>query len=448
MSETAELRANASIRPLLQAYEVNLAYINAGRGRESPFPVHIEQGGSRSGKTYKILQFLGPILFFSGRKGRNGSPFRVDIARKYSTLLDDAVNDFIEIMKAAGIWHPKEKAADGHQRWNPTRRIYNLDNIVWHFYGITNEADARGPKRDILFINEGTELGGNVFKQLRRRIREFIVIDYNPSSKFWVHDLYIDDDEVHELNPFDYNPDEVDPDEVPDEDVPMSYSMLITTYKDNDHLDDVTIRALLEDNKDPYFAQVYLHGQLGVWQGQIYKHWTPEFNYKEWERYSHVQVFGMDFGTNDPTTLIEVRVGLDGVVRLWEHFYQSNLSPNQLLQLMDGVQGLRRGHTYADHERWIKGPMKDSGYRNVHNAWKSGKGMNKIDQVRMIQRLGRIEYHGENIDYEVNRYEFKKDRDGNPVYGVLPDGNDHAMDAARYGLFCGVRAKLLRVGGG
>ena len=61
-----EIEMNASIEPLIKAYRINKEYIEKGRGQESPFPVWIEQGGSRSGKTYKILQWLGPAYGLMG----------------------------------------------------------------------------------------------------------------------------------------------------------------------------------------------------------------------------------------------------------------------------------------------------------------------------------------------------------------------------------------------
>ena len=47
---------------------------------------------------------------------------------------------------------------------------------------------ARGARRDALYVNEANRIGYETFDQMASRTRRFVILDYNPSSRFWVHD--------------------------------------------------------------------------------------------------------------------------------------------------------------------------------------------------------------------------------------------------------------------
>ena len=51
----------------------------------------------------------------------------------------------------------------------------------------TNQRKVRGPRRDILFINEANNVPYETFVQLEIRTREVIWIDYNPVAEFWYY---------------------------------------------------------------------------------------------------------------------------------------------------------------------------------------------------------------------------------------------------------------------
>jgi phage terminase large subunit len=117
--------------------------------KDSQKRFNICQGGSRSGKTYSILQFLVEICYLN--QNANAT---ITIARKtFPTIRKTVMKDFFEILVNFGVYNAKF-----HSKTNHTYTLFG--NIV-QFVSLDDPQKLRGLKQDILYINEanGNKLG-------------------------------------------------------------------------------------------------------------------------------------------------------------------------------------------------------------------------------------------------------------------------------------------------
>jgi len=131
-------------------------------------------GGTRSGKTYSILQYL----FVEGLKGS----YRLAsvVSRSFAHLNRGALREFRQII--AQVAHLVDE--------NKTYLTYKFPNkSVLEFFSADTEAKLRGPQRDWLFVNEANLLTQDEFAQLFMRTRDRVFLDFNPVGRFWLDDF-------------------------------------------------------------------------------------------------------------------------------------------------------------------------------------------------------------------------------------------------------------------
>lgn len=108
--------------------------INAG------FPIIVNEGGARSGKSYGIIQNL--IYLATTKKTRISI-----VSHSLPHIKRGAYRDFRQIMEDWRLW-------DDNQ-FSYSEYVYTFKNGSYiELFGLEDEGKARGPGRDILFINE------------------------------------------------------------------------------------------------------------------------------------------------------------------------------------------------------------------------------------------------------------------------------------------------------
>jgi phage terminase large subunit len=114
----------------------------------------INEGGSRSGKTFSILQCL--IIWALKNKGTS-----ISIVREtFPSLRGSVLKDFFEILYTLELYNEKNH--------NKTEHIYTFDNgSKVEFFSTDSEQKIRGRKRDILYCNEANELSEEVFLTIK-----------------------------------------------------------------------------------------------------------------------------------------------------------------------------------------------------------------------------------------------------------------------------------------
>ena len=339
------------------------------------------RGGTRSGKTYNVLIWF--VMRYLKETGRT-----LTIARETMPALKaSAMRDFFEILDVLGLY----KEAD-HNR---TRNEYTLNGNLIEFIGVSESDRVRGRKRDDLFINEVNEITLDSWRQLSFRTTRKIVIDYNPSEP---EGFVYDDIESRE-----------------------DCDLFVTTYKDNPFLEDAIVAEIerLQDADEEYW-QVYGLGQPGSGATKIYSHWRdgepPAAGQK---------VYGLDFGYNNPTALVEVTLH-DNVLYWKELLYESKLTNSDLIAKLKTFRF--EGPIIADcaEPNRIE-EISREGF-NIQPANKAVK--DGIDFVKSHPL--RIDTSGTNLTREIKRYAWKLDKVSQKPTDEPVKFDDHLMDAGRY----------------
>lgn len=232
---------------------------------ESEFRININQGGTASGKTYALIQLCFTIAM------REPNVVITVTAQDVPNLRRGAYRD------AKSIWSSSDTLRRWFDRPNETNRVFTcLNGSIIEFTSFQDEQDAKGGKRDYLFVNEADAFTFDVYRQLAIRTSKKIFIDYNPSQRFWVHNELIGRPDV---------------------------KLIISDHRHNPFLSEDKHNEI-EGIQDPEFFKVYARGKTGKLEGLVYNNYDivdrmPETYKKEF--------FGLDFGfTNDPTALVRV----------------------------------------------------------------------------------------------------------------------------------------------
>jgi phage terminase large subunit len=341
----------------------------------------INQGGSRSSKTYSLCQLL--IVYCLSHSNKV-----VSIVRKtFPALRATVMRDFFEVLKDLDLYEKSNH--------NMSENIYRFANgSIVEFFSVDDEQKIRGRKRDIGWCNEANELWFEDFQQLNMRTESKLIFDYNPSeSASWLYDL------------------------------PESESILIkSTYKDNPFLPE-SIKRQIEDlqRTDEALYQIYALGEKAVSKLNIYSNWT--FVKHREPRFVNF-VYGLDFGYNHPTALVKVYY-CDKDIYIEPIIYESYLTTTQLIERFDQLGIDKYADILADYSRpEIIAELQTAGY-NVGNANKVVK--KGIDNVKTF---GVFAEDYPPLKKEYDNYKWKK------VGDIITDEPvklfDDAMDAVRY----------------
>ena len=143
------------------------------------YNVFVLEGGSRSSKTYSIIQFW--IKYAQELQDRVR---RVIIARLKATWITSTVaKDFFDVLKDYGLYDKKN-----HNK-SVGAGVYTLFTTEFWFLGLDDEQRIHGMKSDAFWINEAVESSFDDYAQLMQRCSGFAVLDYNPSyDEHWIYD--------------------------------------------------------------------------------------------------------------------------------------------------------------------------------------------------------------------------------------------------------------------
>ena len=223
----------------------------------------LNEGGTYSSKTWSILQLL--ILIASHAKSKLIISV---VSESLPHLKRGAIRDFFRIL---------DETQDNNPQYNKTEHIYSFKNAVIEFFGADEADKIRGPRRDILFLNEANNTPWETARGLDIRTKKFTFADWNPVSEFWAHEYWIGQPENVYIH---------------------------STYQDALEVISPEVIANIESNKDkdPNWWNVYGLGRLGKIEGLVY----PMFSQvKELPPGGDV-FYGLDFGfSTDVTALVK-----------------------------------------------------------------------------------------------------------------------------------------------
>ena len=362
--------------------EVNTT-VTYSNQENSPTRVTHHLGGTRSGKTYAILQWIIVQALQSKQE--------VTIVRKtIPSLKRTVIKDFKDVMQAMGIYSEAE--------YNISDRIYTFYNDSTISFISTDDAEKlRGLKSSILWLEEANEIDSESYFQLQIRTTGPIILSYNPtiSPYHWLRQM----DEC---------------------------SRYFTNYKSNPYLERSVVRAIEElQRTNPKAWKIYGLGEYTTNEKAVFS-----FNSVEWiPNESELVAYGLDYGySNDPSALVSVWKH-NGEIFLLEHFYEKGLTTSDLDAKLKGiVQG--REEIWADS---AEPRLNDELYKLGYNIRPVTKGKDSINfgiQVMQNYKIN-IPKACQNLTNEFFSYEWATDRFGAQLDKPV-DYMNHAIDATRY----------------
>jgi phage terminase large subunit len=338
-------------------------------------------GGTRSGKTYAILQWLIVQAL--------QIPQTITVVRKtIPSLKRTVIKDFIDILKGLAIYD--------EDNWNTTDRIYNFGNSTMQFINTDDGDKLRGIKSTILFIDEASEVDEESYFQLSIRTSGRIILAFNPtiSPYHWLRTM-------------------------------QDCERFVTSYRDNPYLPKEMVKAIEdlqytnEKKWKIYGLGEYAANDKAIYQFDIVEDFEAEF-----------VGFGLDWGySNDPTAVV-------AVYKNGNDLYVEEVMYDKGLVMKDIADGLNKKGIDKSYEIWCD----SSEPRSVEELYRLGFNAKAVtkgpDSIRFgISVLQNHKIHilktSQNLINEMYAYQYATDKHGY-VTDTPEGGLDHLLDALRY----------------
>ena len=353
---------------------------------EDGYPVICNEGGSRSSKSYSVVQLLIHIALAKPNT-------RIScVSHSLPHIKRGVYRDFKGIMDHWGIWDEKD--------FRYTDFIYTFKNGSYiELFGLEDSDKAKGPARDILFINEANLINKALYDQLLIRTTGQVFLDWNPADFIsWVYDVA---------------------------DNPMNKRIHSTYLNNLPNLTESQIRNIeqYKDLPDDFMWKVYGLGERGAAKELIYTQW------KQYDQAPDGDVFyGLDFGYVHPAALVKV-THHEGQNYFEEIIYQSGLTLSDLSRLIKEKLP-ERATIYADA---AEPKSIEELYRLGFNIKPAVKDV-WAGIMKMKSHPINIHYNSQNLRREFQSYKWKKDKNDNVIEEPVK-ANDDAIDACRYAVY-------------
>lgn len=281
------------------------------------------------------------------------------------------------------------------------------------------------------WLEEATEFSLDDFSQVNLRVRDpkadnqEIILSLNPVSKAnWCYlHFFAENPELDEFR--------------------KTVRIVHTTYKDNPHLPEAYVQALLmmKATNEVYY-KIYALGEFGSLDKLIYNNWQKmDFDP---DTIKGQPLCGLDFGyTNDPTaftasTLVESERRIY-IFKEWGGTgYLNDAIADQIKEM-----GFAKSVICADSaEQKSIDEIKRLGVPRIKPCVKGKgsvlQGIQKLQQYELVVHPSCV-----NVLEELENYAWKKDKQTNEYINEPAEGYDHYMDSLRYSLQClDVRTQL------
>tara|TARA_R100000773_G_scaffold43678_2_gene42646 strand:- start:110 stop:1279 length:1170 start_codon:yes stop_codon:yes gene_type:complete len=349
----------------------------------------VNQGGTRSSKTYSLAQLI--ILKALQEQGKVYT-----ICRKtLPALKGTAYRDFFNILEEHNLYNPNNH--------NKSELTYKLNKNEIEFISVDMPQKIRGRKRNILWLNEANEFSFEDWIQLSLRTTENIYLDFNPSDPYsWIYDNVMNREDC---------------------------TFIKSTYLDNPFLPEETIKEIerLRDLDSNYW-KIYGLGDMAQPTETIFRQFEIANNVPN---EAQLVALGMDFGySNDPTAIAEV-YKLNDDLYINELIYSKGLTNQDIAEKLRELNITRQTEIIADS-------AEPKSIEELHRQNFNIKGAKKgADSINMgIDVLRRFKLHitknSTNTLNEFKYYKWLTDKNGHIVNKPATNQQDHIIDAVRY----------------
>ena len=388
----------------------------------------LSRGGSSSSKTYSKVQMLTKWLeTWELRKDEWIMEWVATVVRDHATQLNKSVlRDFKNICRDEGLWFSSQQESPGVFKENKSERTYEYRWRILEFVGMDDPEKAKGPRREILYLNEANNIDYSIFKQLIMRTKIVCFCDWNPDDEdVW---LNTEIEQKRMIQKWDVD-------------------LIVSTFRDNAYLEDEIVDELLSlRTTDPDLWNVYWNGWYGKIEGVIFEqgnHWDTIDEVPEWAKDIGN---GMDFWfSNDPTTFIKWYTYDKNTVILDEVFWETNLvntyEDDSMMQ--SSIQGHFEMNWIWKHEDIFADSSEPKSIEEISQKWYNIQGVKKgpwsvVSWIKLMKRYKiLVTKRSLNLIKEFKKYIWKtdkhwkivKDSQGRPV---PLDKFNHWIDASRY----------------
>tara|TARA_R100000329_G_scaffold124669_1_gene103196 strand:- start:6311 stop:7480 length:1170 start_codon:yes stop_codon:yes gene_type:complete len=349
----------------------------------------VNQGGTRSSKTYSLAQLI--IIKALQEKGKVYTICR----KSLPALKGTAYRDFFNVLEENNLYNPINH--------NRSELTYKLNGNEIEFISVDMPQKIRGRKRNTLWMNEANEFSFEDWIQLSLRTTENIYLDFNPSDPYsWIYDNVMNRDDC---------------------------TFIKSTYLDNPFLPAETIREIekLKDLDSNYW-QIYGLGDMAQPTETIFR----QFNISNSVPEEAVLVaIGMDFGySNDPTAIAEV-YKLNDEIYINELVYSKGLTNQDIAQKLRDLEVTRQIEIIADS---AEPKSIEELHRQNFNIKGAKKGKDSINMGIDILRRFKINItkKSTNTINEFKYYKWMTDKNGHVINKPATNQHDHLIDAIRY----------------
>jgi phage terminase large subunit len=369
------------------------------RNTRATAPIVVNVGGARSSKSVSVLQLLLQKFITEEHK-------EILIARKtLPSLRITAYKVFVDMLQDYGYY-----AKCTHNKSNLTIK-YRSNTI--YFLSVDDPEKVKSTEFNYVFMEEANEFTYLDFMTLWMRMsapttdqqpnRMYLAL--NPSEEFsWINQKLVHWDNVQVIR---------------------------STYLDNPFLSE-TYRRTLEELKDtdPELYQIYALGEYATLSNIIYQNYVID---QVFPARFHDEWYGMDFGFNNETAMIRIQIR-DGELYLEEKIYQTHLTNNDLINLMNELNISKKTPIYADSAEPARiEEIYKAGF-NIHSSDK--KVADGIDTVKRYKL--HLHKDSANLIKEIKTYKWREDKNGN-IMDEPVKFNDHLCDSLRMAVYTHLR---------
>ena len=389
-------------------FETNARYILlwGGRGR----------GGSYTG-TALFSIWLNVLPYFRGYLMRE----------ILGDVRDSLFQDVKDRLEEAGI-------QDGFYRINEhAMSVEHPNGNFIHAKGFKKASSKQRAKLKSLagathiLIEEADEISEDDFNQLDESLRTVkgdvkIILLFNPPPKeHWIIKRWFSLSESKVKGYYEA---------VPNNDKELL--SIFSTYYDNISNIAKSTQTLYESylisNEDRYYTSIAGLIPEGV-KGRVFTNWQ-KINSQEYFDLPFQEVYGLDFGFNDPTALIGRKLHKSNLYA-HEYIYEIGLTNRDLASRFEALGISKRSLIIADsaNPKDIEDLKKNYGY-NVVSAYKGKDSIiNGIKKIKEYQTF--VTSCSKNFWYENQHYTYQLDQLGNATDFPV-DTNNHCIDPLRY----------------
>ena len=356
----------------------------------------VNQGGTYSSKSYSIMQVLCTFAV---------SQLNVDIVVAGASI-PKLKEDVMKIMAQLVLGNKNLRKFVKSFNIQDRRYVFSTGSSI-EFKSYEDAEMAKGGKHHYLYVSEATRFDYATFDILNRNTAIRTFVDYNPTFRFWVHDIVL-------ANKVQY----------------PSTKMIRSWHEHNRYISQDK-HDEIERISDRAMWRVYARGLTGRLEGLVYS-WGAIESVESFGVGVKEVIWGIDWGyTNDPTAITKVSIMDDGSYVVEEKSYSAGISAERCCHILQSNGYVDGQGVYCDHDKEMIYRMRLNGVIALSAEKGSGSILTGILHLKQLKIF--YTFESRNLAIELSKYSFVE-VDGNNTNKTI-DKYNHLLDSARMAIY-------------